>query len=344
MQKIGLFVLVIGLLFSACSSSSGPRKKSLPQSAGRIDEIVVVVEDTLWNSPAGDSLRALLLEEYPGLPQAEPRFDISQIDPNRIVPLMQRSNNILYVTTMDQDNMVSRTVNKQLEKMTKKVDYLFTAKNQWAEPQHVTYLFGQNEADLIKILREKKDFILNRLYEMEDRVALRNAYASTVSENLTKDLKDGLGIDFDIPKSFRFVKKEDNYFWVRQDLQGEVSNIMIYVHPYEVAEDYNTSLPLIARNIMGKGFTTDTPDSYMITDSLAGTFQEDINFNGLSAIETRGLWRMSKDYMGGPFVNFCINDAKNRRLIILDGSVFAPQWGKRRPIRKLENMFRNMKL
>ena len=56
----------------------------------------------------------------------------------------------------------------------------------------------------------------------------------------------------------------------------------------------------------------------------------------ITAIETRGLWRLFNDYMGGPFVNYCFRDSQGQRLVMIDCFVYSPKQSKRDQLMQLE--------
>lgn len=336
-------------VFTACSSSSGSSSSSgrqVPGSSGKIDELLIVMDQAEWDDTLGAVVRGMFQEEYPGLPQTEPRFDISQVDPLSFINLLQRASNIVYVGVTEPSSNAGRAIQKGLDAMPegKSPKYMFSLKDLWAKPQQVTYVYANSEAELLQVLRDKKKVIVDRVYEAENAKALRNMYASRVNPDLTEKLKRDFKIDLPIPKSFRFVKQTENVFWVRQDVEREVSNIMVHVQPYENESEFTAGHPIFAREEVGKFFFTDTPGSSMVTDLDAGPAQEKLKLDGKQAIESRGLWKMSNDYMGGPYINYSILDTKNKRIITIDGNVYAPQWKKRRSMRKLETMLKQIKL
>ena len=83
----------------------------------------------------------------------------------------------------------------------------------------------------------------------------------------------------------------------------------------------------------------------MHTDTLVyKMFRQASRLGGLSAIETRGLWRMKNDFMGGPFLNYLIKDPKNDRIIMVEGFVYAPKIKKRPLMRQLDIIFGTLEI
>ena len=84
------------------------------------------------------------------------------------------------------------------------------------------------------------------------------------------------------------------------------------------------------RNIPGS-----EPDMYVQTDTLY-TSVKPIMVHGKYAFESRGLWFMRNDGMGGPFVSHSRVDEKNNRVVTVEGFVFAPEKMKRGLMRRME--------
>jgi SAM-dependent methyltransferase len=62
------------------------------------------------------------------------------------------------------------------------------------------------------------------------------------------------------------------------------------------------------------------------------------------AYDTRGNWYLTDDFMAGPFVNYTLVDKKNKRLIVAEGLVYAPNIKKRDYIFELESIIKTLKL
>ncbi len=60
----------------------------------------------------------------------------------------------------------------------------------------------------------------------------------------------------------------------------------------------------------------------------------------LQAWETLGTWRMTRDFMGGPFVNFTYYDPNTQRLFMIEYGQFAPSVQKRRFVQQFRAMGR----
>ena len=108
------------LFFSACSANQkgDAAKRQVPNSSGRIDEVVVVIDKKAWEGNIGEAARAVLEEEYPGLPQIEPRFDLSHVSPEKLLPLIKRASNIIYFgVTGDPNSTTGREIKARIAQL-----------------------------------------------------------------------------------------------------------------------------------------------------------------------------------------------------------------------------------
>jgi len=337
-------LLTILLGFTACMEDGEGRSSlsTVPSSSGKIDEVVVVMDESKWAGDLGLALRVAVQEEYGLLPQPEPSFDLRQIQPSGLNTILKRASSILIVGDTSNIGPTSLYMKQQMQRFNDKIPAsTFTIQDPWATPQQVTFLYAKTEAELIELIKVQKDFIKKRLYKIESKKALNNAYAARVNEDVTQQVKEQLKIDLKIPNSFRTVELNDTMLWIRQDLEGEVSVLMVYTTPYKDKAQFSTEYAVACRNMMNLQFTTETEGSHAITDTITGYLSKQMTVGGKEVIETRGLWRMTKNFLGGPFINYLMIDEENQQIVVFDGMVFAPNFKKRKPVRRLEVLLQN---
>ena len=56
------------------------------------------------------------------------------------------------------------------------------------------------------------------------------------------------------------------------------------------------------------------------------------------------MWEIKGAYMGGPFVNYAIEDKINNRYLVAEGYVYAPSQDKRENIFELEAIIKSIKI
>jgi hypothetical protein len=61
-----------------------------------------------------------------------------------------------------------------------------------------------------------------------------------------------------------------------------------------------------------------------------------MEYNGIFRAELRGLWEMTSDMMGGPFVSHAFVNEETNMVVVVEVFVFAPEADKRNLIRSME--------
>jgi hypothetical protein len=84
--------------------------------------------------------------------------------------------------------------------------------------------------------------------------------------------------------------------------------------------------------------------TYMTTEYRLPPSIEPTELAGRFGLETRGLWRVEGDFMGGPFLSYTLFDEENERIVTLEGFVYAPDMDKRRLLFELEAIMNSLKL
>ena len=138
------------------------------------------------------------------------------------------------------------------------------------------------------------------------------------------------------PAEIKSYKKGKDFFWASSNTASGLVNICMYSYPYEGPRTFNKQYVLAKRDSVMKANIPGTePRMYMATDTLC-TSVKPIAVKGEYAMETRGLWKMEHDAMGGPFVSHSRVDTLNNRVVVAEGFVYAPEKMKRGLIRRLE--------
>lgn len=341
--------LIAGILLCgifALSSCKGSDKKVLAEATGRIDEILVVTHDSYLKDDIGKAMKAMLRKSYPGLPQDEPYFDAHFVPYRAFNRLLEKTSTILFVCPLDEDTPVNEYLRKQKARVSQDLSgkHFFSFGDVWAEGQQVFFVYGETREDLIAFLNKQSPQFIKAIKRIEDQKAYRNVVASGVDAVMTNSLVEAQNIRLEIPRTFREVQADETIAWFRQDLEGAIENLMIKTVPIAGATGFDKMLPIYVRDEMGKLVSTEKEYSHMVTDTMMNVSQKMIKIDGRDCIETRGLWEMTEDFMGGPFINYCVKDEENDRFVIMDYFVYAPQFKKRQYIRKMEVFLPNAEL
>jgi len=114
---------------------------------------------------------------------------------------------------------------------------------------------------------------------------------------------------------------------------------MIYKKPYSSQDLFMGKKVIELRDSLGKAFVPGSvKGSYMGTELRTELFRDTIKAGNYVMIETRGLWRLFGDFMGGPFLNYVFRDEKNKNFVMIDCFLYNPNKPKRDYLMQLESI------
>ena len=314
-------------VFLVFSCNNGTKVKYIPKSNGNINTVSVIMPMKYWKNDLGKIVKKVFSQEFKGLPQQEPIFDINFIPLGAFSGFARESRNVVL---MQVDSVKS----------------YYVEKNRYASPQLVFNIKAPNELEILKEFNNKKDKIMgsiknNELIEKRRRMGL--------SRMNTSELKSSLAIDLLIPSVYKVFlnDKKQNNIWIQKETKKGsinivVQDLMVYD---EISNYYDLNKVIELRDSVGKKFIPGrNPDSYMITEKAYEPYIKRTKVKGFEAVETRGTWELTNDFMAGPFVNYIIRDTINGRNLLLDGFVFSPSSLKRDMIFELESIFKSIRV
>lgn len=84
MKHLSFIIISMLLVIAGCDTTITPGSGSgsgriLPNVTGGAGEVLVVIDKFVWDGQTGESLKDILEEEFPALPQSEPLFGVTQI-------------------------------------------------------------------------------------------------------------------------------------------------------------------------------------------------------------------------------------------------------------------------
>lgn len=314
----GLILLV--LINSGCKNSTNPTTKR--NITGRAGELLVVVSKENWESETGKYIHDYFSQPQVGLPQNEPVFTVNDVPVEAFKDIFKSTRNLLITD-----------ISKDVEK-----DEVVFKNDVYAYPQAVVYLKAKDIIQLRKVFDENKDKILGFYIKAErDRLLLN--YSKYKEKKVSDKTEERFGIRINVPAGFNVAEDKPDFMWVRYETDEISQGILIYSYPYESDSTFTQEYLTTKRNLITRNNIPGPSDgSYMLIEPsvplLFNTFQKDGNY----AAELRGLWKIENDFMGGPFVNLSIIDLLKKRVICLDGFVYAPSKNKRNLIRQMEAM------
>lgn len=325
--RLGLLELFALLLLVSCG---GPKtgKKQMPPSKGLPFELLLIVDESLWNSTSRDSIESVLKGSVPGLPQNEAQFRLLRIFPQNLTARYTTFRNILEM---------------RLNPNLKQVE-MQTVRNVNAAPQIYVGVFAPNKGQMNAFLRIHGDELVDVLVDAElqyEAVLLRKTYSKIVSDAVRKTFSYNVNVPADIKR----LKIADNFVWASTDRLEKDLNFVCYSVPYVSRGDRFMAEWVAQRDsAMKRNIPGSTPDKWMTTTVEEGKplvlTTERILSDGRSVYEMRGLWEMRKGAIGGPFVSLAFPDSVNDRILVAEGFVYSPETNKRDLMRRMEAALR----
>lgn len=320
-RKTLLFVLLITLTIS-CNKKD---KITLVSSTGRINHVLIVIKNSDWEGKIGDALRDIITQPIVGLPQEEQQFSINHVAPEAFNQLFKRSRNILFVGFDDESKF-------------------YTNQNIYADPQISLSVLGKTEQDIIDNINSHKKEIIS-VFKKNDLKIYQQKLANDLWNPKNIETFNKLGFALKIPNQYVKVEDTGDFMWYRNDYTKGQMNIIAYTVPATSPKDLNINHIIKIRDSIGKKFIPGQFDNtYMATEPKFKPIIQKLKMQGLDAIESRGLWIVENDFMGGPFLNYTLYDKKNNRLIILEGFCYSPSTKKRDFVFELESILKTFQI
>lgn len=321
-------MIAISALLTSCS----PGKPALKSSSGGVNELLIITYDTTqWAFQPGDTLRDFFGAPQTGLPQQEPVFNLYNIIDEDFSDISRRLHNI-FIVQINPDS--TKTITEISE-------------DRWASPQCVIRIIAPDLQSFYREFEKNKDRFMQLFINLErKRTLMINKLDADVK--LTDLVEKKFSINLPFPVGFSVASETPDFIWlrykrIRADLQAEIG-IMIYTadNKDDMVLNLNPKQIIKRRNLTTiEHVQGSAPLSSMVVaqEDFPPVFDTLTDFPGGYAIETRGLWKMQNDFMGGPFLSYTFIDRANNKVITLDGYIYHPNEDKMGYLRQLEAIF-----
>ena len=314
-----LLFLLLFLSITACTTE----RPAQPSATGRAGEMLVVMDRSQFEGTAGDMVREVFQAEIPMMLAYEPMFDLVHIQEENFVKMFETHRHIFMADISEKHPKATMEISR----------------NVWSQPQMVIRVKAPNDSIFRRVLEVNAQSFTDHYISVE-RERVNNANRRMPNLEAQGVVKEVFGYEMAIPEGYFVAKTDENFVWIRRtgtrdDLE---MGVLIATLPY-TGPDYDFKPEVISArrdSLTQKYIPGQFDGSFMTTyPEIRPQFRE-VNFNGYYAVETRSLWRIENDFMGGPFVSYTLVDEANNRLVILDGFVYAPKFNKRDYLRQLE--------
>lgn len=311
------------LMFTSCNN--GKDQRIISGSNGNINNLLIVVDNVLWDDTVGETIRDVMAAPVPELTQPEPLFSLSQMPPAVFDGFATKSRTILKIEKGGPAGMVVKH-------------------DVYARPQTVVIISGKTDQEINEQLINKGDDIIAAFKKEELKENQRRIRISLVDDT---PLQEALGVKLNFQTAYRIAKQDKDFFWIRKDIPTGTMDILVYEVPMHTIKNGDSAIVDIVRmrDSIGKVHIPGPVEgSYMITEEAYTPYMKETKLDGKLTYETKGLWDIKNAFMSGPFINYAIEDVANDRYLVIEGYVFAPSVEKRNNIFELEAIIKSIKL
>lgn len=309
---------ILAITLGSCTNFSSGWMSS---SSSATNEVLAIIGENEWQEPHGRALFDVLNSPMAGMPQNEANFKILQIDPKNFTKTFKMARNIVEV---DVSNSYTQT------KMSAEL-------NKYASGQVVLTLKSPDKESLEIFLKENQTQIVDYLVNKElERIGL---WLKKEAATPKTHINNVFGFKLSYPKGLSNITEDKDFFWATNNSGESRQDISIFSVPYTSESIFEKdSLIAIRNRVLGKQIKG-ANNSQMSTSKAFTPDYRKIEVDGIFRAELRGLWEMTTDMMGGPFVMQAFVNEKTNKVIFIDVLVYAPEKKKRSLIRNLEGTF-----
>lgn len=323
MKKVTFILCVVLTLLSSCRNSQG-EVSFLPVSSGRPYEMLLVIDKDMYERPVGRVLHDVLCSDVPGLPQHEPQFRVTTTPMSGFDRTYKIFRNIIVVNI--DPNRFTTTKFKFVRDLN-------------ATPQMIMTINSPSEAEMGEYVYKHKDVILDFFVKAELNRMIK-LLERNHAENVASVAKNMFDCEVWVPTDLNAIKKGKDFFWASE--QGNnLLNFCMYSYPYTSSKIFTPEYFMHKRDsVMEKNIPGAKEGMHMATQVFKGQpliESEHIVVRHAFAQQVRGLWEITNDNMGGPFVSHVRVDTVNQKVIVAEGFLYLPNEPKKRDqMRKLE--------
>jgi len=326
-KNLFIFFSLAALILSSCDEST--QQRMLPRHSGESGEVLLVMDEGKWLGAEGDSLRAILEEFVPQLPQTEAMFSLLQFSQAEMSSLLRQHRNIIEIEigpNAEGENKVTLT------------------KDKWSNGQLVFKAYASDKMEWFDLLKKEFPRVVGLINDKEVS-RLQNNYRRNGNKEMQSKVRSKFGVNMLLPLDVEVAVEADNFIWLKRERVKYLGNtshditqgFFIYKYPYLSEEDFKHDVLLSKRDSMLRKYVPGPEKgTYMSTEYRYPPVSRDISVDEKLAVYTQGLWRTENYFMGGPFRRIATTTEKGNEMIVVSGFAFAPKFDKREYVREID--------
>ena len=156
-------------------------------------------------------------------------------------------------------------------------------------------------------------------------VRMKKIFSQTPNVKVNNMIREKYGFSLVFPEEFSHAKTEGNFMWVRKEAKDFGLHVYVSTAPATDAKAFEEAYILDNLDTLMKHHVPGPAEgSYQGTERRDFFYTRKVQLGDIEAVETRGLWRLYGDHMGGPFVCYTLPSPDGSNVITLVGLVYSP--------------------
>lgn len=361
LRRIGVLLLAAIVLAGCEGFLDGDYR---PRATGQEGEIMVVMDSTHWDTGLGDAVRQNIGPYVETLPTPERSFDLRQVNlaSDRIFDMVRRHKNVVFVAPLSDETPVanflrSRLSDNVLQAALDGTPVVVPREDLWRRSQRVYYVTAGNTEQLIEAIVERGSDIRSTFHEITldrmEREMFEKERQFNLEDTLMQRHNFAVNVQHDYQIAIDTTVDSRSFIWMRRVLTDTRRELMIHYEEGMSPEEITPEWIYATRDSLTEEYLRGNVAGFVRTDYRRPLNTEETDFLGRYGYTTRGLWHfvrrpdegegLREMGGGGPFVNYTFYDQESGRVYMIDGSVFAPEYGKRDFLRQMEVIARTFR-
>ena len=290
------------MLILACGRS--PTERLI----GPLREVTII--SAQWNEVEG-TVRSIL-QEMVSTPQPEPEFKVRVGTAGKFETYSKFR--ILFIIGTSRDTLIRQILGSRADSLSEGDFGLLKVPNPWQKGQFALIFIARDTSKLVSGLEVYAARIRRTLREIVLAQMAKAVYIEGVEKKPTEELGTKYAFTVDVPRRWILNKDHaaDDFIY----LYGHVPDRNVFVHWRDTTTSLiPESLAALRDLLTGRFYDGDSIDRRFLQ-------AETIAFLAGPCVRLSGVWRNSRDVIGGPFVNYSFNF--RGRFYMVDGLVYNP--------------------
>jgi len=354
LKQFLIFMTFIAMF--SCNSEVTQKLEPKGSALGRMNEIVVIADEDVWQGAIGDTFKYYFQSAFPILPAPEPMFDLRHFTIQQLDGQPLRKELRTYAILADLSDMESPTtkmIKKDLgsEKFNSAIrtgsPNTSVGKDKWARGQLLVYLFGQNENAVFENIKNSFPAVAKRINGHDSKQLESSLYFDNMNMGITRKVSERFGFEVMIPGGFVVSKddQENNVMWLQKDTDDAILNVVFRQLDYNNESQLSKENIITLRDAFGKKYVDpQTEGNYMRTNiEDLPVYEYSFKLDGQYAKEFRGVWELTEQFSGGPFITYVALSPDQKSFIYIDTFITAPGSKKRDKMMRMDYMVKSGK-